>query len=173
MTDTQEIIFTMAAMVLFSTILLSANRMILRNDTMVVEGELEYEVIALANNIIEESRVTAFDEETVTGFVPINIPTDFTAIGVDVGETTSDRSTFDDFDDYDGWSGTITTEQGDYTVSSEVTYLNSSTLQPTTSKSTLKQITVTITNEFLTRNTANGETEKEYAFQFIRSYYAD
>lgn len=173
MTDTQEIIFTMAAMVLFSTILLSANRMILRNDTMVVEGELEYEVIALANNIIEESRVAAFDEETVTGFVPINIPADFTTIGIDGGEISSNRSTFDDFDDYNGWSDTITTDQGEFTVRSEVTYLNTSTLNPTTSKSTLKQITVTITNEFLTDNSPVNANAKEYSFQFIRSYYAD
>jgi hypothetical protein len=74
-----EVLQTMAAMIIFSMILLNANRMILRNTVMQVEGELEQEVVAIAQDVIEEARTKDFDEETVgsgANALPANIPGD-------------------------------------------------------------------------------------------------
>lgn len=163
-----DVLQTILAMVLVSFLVINANRTIVTNNTVIVEGELEDQVIAIAQDFIDESRSTTFDAETVDGNVPVNIPGGFSSIGPGGGETS--RSDFNDFDDYDGWSETILAS-GDveYQVEIDVSYYDLATEAPTTSKTSLKQMTITITSDGLT---ANG-TPKSYTFKFLRSFYAD
>lgn len=166
-----EVLQTMAAMIIFSMILMNANSMIHRNSTLHIDGELEQEVISLGQEIIEEARSKSYDNVTVNASAPpALIPGGFTAagnIGVDSGE--SIRTSFNDFDDYDGWTTTMTTTHGDFDVSVEVFYVDDINYQKITSPSTFKKIEVTVQSEFL--RTANGP--KEYVLEFIRNYYAD
>lgn len=166
-----EVLQTMAAMIIFSMILMNANSMIHRNSTLHIDGELEQEVISLGQEIIEEARSKSFDNVTVNASAPpALIPGGFTAagnMGKDAGE--SIRTTFNDFDDYDGWSTTMTTTHGDFDVSVEVFYVDDTNYQKMTSPSTFKKIEVTVQSEFLRA----GDDPREYVLEFIRNYYAD
>jgi len=65
MADYAALFQTITAMLIFSLVLVNANRMILRNDIMQVEGELEQETIALGQDILEEARTKEFDENSM------------------------------------------------------------------------------------------------------------
>ncbi len=161
-----EILQTMFAMILVSFLILNANRAITINNITTVESELEDQVIAIAQDYIDESRSVTFDAATVGGNVPVNIPDGFTAVGPGGGENT--RAQFNDFDDYHGWTETIiASDDVEYDVSISVSYYKDGAV--TAAKSTLKQMTITITSDLLTSNGVN----KEYNFNFIRSFYAD
>lgn len=166
-----EVIQTMAAMIIFSIIIMNATSLVHRNTTIQIEGELEQEVITLAQEIIDEARSKSFDEVVVgVSAPPADIPGDFTApdqLGPDAGET--NRADFNDFDDYHGYHETMTTAHGDFSVDVEVYYVNPSNFQKTTSRSTFKKITVTVRSEFLRR----GGEPRVYQLEFIRNYYAD
>ena len=146
---------------------MNSNRAIITNTQSMVEGELEDQVIAIAQDFIDESRSTTFDEETTDGGVPVNIPSGFTAnLGPEAGEAT--RANFDDFDDYDGWTQTITTSGGvDYEVSISVDYYDGSNV--INSFSTLKIMEITISSDIL----ENNGSANNYHFKFLRSFYAD
>lgn len=165
-----EVLQTMAAMVIFSLILLSANRMIQRNTMIQVEGEMEQEVIALANNIIQESRTMEFDEKSMGGLPPVNIPGGFTENSSLGPEGESGRSQYDDFDDYNGWSESMETRHGMFDVWAQVFYVTSS-FDSTGSKTTFKKIRVFISSKFLQKNPEGERTQ--YQFEFVRNYYAD
>lgn len=166
-----EVIQTMAAMIIFSMILLSANSMIHRNSMLQIGGELEQEVISLGQEIIEEARSKSFDQITVNAAAPpAIIPGGFTAagnLGSDAGET--NRSAFNDFDDYNGWSSTMTTTHGDFEVSVEVFYVDDVNFQKISTQSTFKKIEVTVESAFL----RSGDDPTQYVLEFIRNYYAD
>ncbi|HEX6983635.1 MAG TPA: hypothetical protein VF181_12820 [Balneolaceae bacterium] len=167
-----EVLQTMAAMIIFSMILLNANRMILRNTVMQVEGELEQEVVALAQDIIEEGRTKEFDEVNVGMHLPpAAIPNDFTdpsALGPESGETK--RFEFDDFDDYNGWIDTLTTEHGQFFIETKVFYVDGTNYEEMSDENTFKKMQVFIKSKFLLNN--QGE-KTEYRLEFIRNFYAD
>lgn len=166
-----EVIQTMAAMIIFSIIIMNANSLVHRNTTIQIEGELEQEVITLAQEIIDEARSKSFDRVVVGAAAPpADIPGDFTApgqLGPDAGETA--REHFDDFDDFHGYQETISTSHGDFSVAVEVYYVDPVNFQFTGSRSTFKKISVTVTSEFLRR----GGEPRTYHLEFIRNYYAD
>jgi|SRR6056297_1251006 len=173
-----EVLQTMAAMIIFSVILMNANRMIHRNTVVQIDSEYENEVIELGQEIIVEAREKSFDQVTVGATAPpADIPGDFSVagnLGSDTGETL--RTNFNDFDDYNGWTETITTTHGDFSISVEVFYVedvNASTdiydYQKVTNQTTFKKIEVTINSDFL----RSGDDPKNYTLEFIRNYYAD
>lgn len=166
-----EVLQTIGAMIIFSLILLTANRMIQRNTIMQLEGEMEREVIAVAQDIIEEGRTLEFDEVSVDASAPpADIPGDFipTAnLGPDAGEST--RSDFDDFDDFNGWEQSVETEHGEFNIRSEVFYVTPDTYDSTGTQTTFKQIRVFVTSQFLQKN----NEQNIYRLEFIRNYYAD
>lgn len=167
-----EVLQTMGAMVIFGLILMNATMMIQRNSGMMVEGELEHQTIALAQNILDEARSKDFDEESID-FVPINIPDDFTASGSLGPEGESSRDEFDDFDDYDGWSTTVSTEHGNdtFTIEAWVYYVEPPDYEETASRTAFKKIEVIVKSPYLTSSGSNEQ--REYTFEFIRNYYAD
>ena len=175
-----EVLQTIGAMVIFSLILLSATSMIKRNTYMQVEGELEEEVIALAQDVIEEARTQEFDEESVDATAPpADIPGDF-ATSANMGpETTDDqdgdgkieRHEFNDFDDYHDWEDVITTEQGEFNIRAQVFYVDETNFDSTGTQTTFKKLRVYINSKFLNRNNSGAPTS--YKLEFIRNYYAD
>lgn len=175
-----EVLYVMFAMVLVSVMVQNANRVIQTNNVTMVEGQLEEQVVAVAQDIIAEARALDFDANTVPGAgsgnstVPVNIPDGFSSLGPGSGENS--RDDFNDFDDYDGWTETITILGVEYNISCEVDYVETNDYSTFTTlsggnKSTLKRLTVTVDNDFLKKN--SSEENKSYSFSFIRSYYAD
>jgi hypothetical protein len=176
-----EVLYVMLSMVIVSTMALNANRVIQVNNTTMIEGQLEGEVIAYAQDIIEESRALAFDEETTynkagNSTVPVYIPSGFSNLGPDdtMSDPEGDRTQFDDFDDFNGLRETVEIRDVEYDISVEVEYVKTSdysTYTSSSNKTTLKRITVNIETDFLRKNTQGDQTQ--YNFSFIRSYYAD
>jgi len=167
-----EVIQTMAAMIIFSMILISANSMIQRNSTMQIEGELEQEVISLGQEIIEEARSKAFDENTRGSMPPSIIPGGFTPTSEFPSkeeQETRNRSSFLAFEDYNNWSEVITTPHGDFNIDVEVYYVDEITYEQVESQTTFKKIDVTVRSEFL----RGGDEPRIYKLEFIRNYYAE
>lgn len=167
-----EVLQTMAAMIIFSMILLNANHMIQRNSMMQVQSELEQEVIALGQEVIEEARTKSFDQITVDAEAPPSlIPGGFTSPGgLGPGGAETTRRSFNDFDDYNNWSDTFITEHGEFEVSADVYYVDPVNYQKTMSPTTFKKIEVMVSSKFLR---TGADIPREYKLEFIRNYYAD
>ena len=168
-----EVIQTMAAMIIFSMILINANYMIQRNTLMQIDGELEQEVISLGQEIIEEARSKPFDKETPRGDMPpTDIPGGFTPTSefptIDEHEG-KNRSYLEFFEDYHNWSEIITTPHGDFNIGVEVYYVNENTFLRQEEQTTFKKIEVIVTSEFL----RGGDEPRRYQLEFIRNYYAE
>ena len=168
-----EVIQTMAAMIIFSMILINANYMIQRNTMMQIDGELEQEVISLGQEIIEEARSKPFDRETQGDMPPTDIPGGFTPTAEFPTEEEQDepenRSGFEVFEDYHNWSETITTAHGDFNISVEVYYVHEDTYERVEEQTTFKKIEVIVTSDFL----RGGDEPRKYQLEFIRNYYAE
>lgn len=172
-----EVLYVMFAMLIVSTMALNANRVIQVNNITLVEGQLEGQIIAYSQDIIEESRALAFDEATTydaegNSTVPVYIPDGFSTLGPDDSET--QRTEYDDFDDFHGYTETVNIRGVDYYISVVVEYVETTdykTYTVSSGKSTLKRITVNIESDFLKKNLSSENTQ--YNFSFIRSYYAD
>jgi len=167
-----EVLQTIGAMIIFSVILMNANHMIHRNSMMQVQSELEQEVIALGQEVIEEARTKSFDQITVDAEAPPSlIPGGFTSPGgLGPGGAETTRRSFNDFDDYNNWSDIFTTEHGEFEVSAEVYYVDPVNYQKTMSTTTFKKIEVTVSSKFLR---TGSDVPREYRLGFIRNYYAD
>ncbi len=180
MSGYSEVLYVVFAMVIVSTMALNANRVIQVNNVTMIEGQLEGQVVAYAQDIIEEARAHAYDEATTydlsgNSIVPVNIPDGFSTLGPD-GE--SGRSNFNDFDDFHNYSETVTLAGIEYVISIDVDYVTTTnyiSYTTTNSKSTLKRITVNVQSDFLRKNqnTSSDAGNTNYNFSFIRSYYAD
>lgn len=171
-----ELLQTISAMVIFSIILLSANRMIHRNTFIQVEGDVERQIVGLAQDLIDESRTKAFDENSTGSVPPTTIPGSFTdpaALGPESGENS--RYEYNDFDDYNGWSGQLETRHGLFDLSSEVFYVeyNTTTEQfdSVGTRTTYKKLRVFVSSPLLTVGTS--ETARKYTFEAVRNYHAD
>ncbi len=150
MVDSSELLMTLGAIVIFSVAVLNINRGMARNEILMMEAELEYTAVALAQDLIDEARLKAFDEESVDGN-PSNIPQGFTQSnsfgGAQDGET---YPNFDDFDDYHGYSRQDTTTHGVYTTSASVMYVNVNNPDVSAGgKTAFKRLDVTVTSPFL------------------------
>jgi hypothetical protein len=162
MNDTSDLIFLMAAMVLFSILVTNSNRIFVRNTVMNVESQVEYNGIAVGQSIIDEARARAFDHVTVgTGtrigdpnvLPPGMVPSGFTQpanLGPDAGEV---YPNFNDFDDFHGLSITRTTGLTDFEISVQVFYVNPAT--PTVQsaiQTTMKRMVVEINSDLISNS---------------------
>ena len=167
-----EVIQTMAAMIIFSMILINANYMIQRNTLMQIDGELEQEVISLGQEIIEEARSKPFDNETQGIMPPTDIPGGFTPTGefpTEEEQETREREQFTAFEHYHNWSEVITTPHGDFNIGVEVYYVDEDNFERVEEQTTFKKIEVIVTSEFL----RGGDEPRRYQLEFIRNYYAE
>lgn len=166
-----EILQTLGAMIIFSLILLTANRYIQANTLREVESEAEKLAVSLAQDVIAEAQTKPFDANTISD-IPLYIPDGFSSIGP--GGCGNDRSCYDDFDDYDGYTEDISTELTDSGVQSfhlsvAVSYVSppdfdmasGSKLVPTK----FKKMVVTVTSDYLKNNS------QEIQLSYLRQYY--
>jgi hypothetical protein len=172
MNDTSDLLFLIAAMVLFSILVINSNTLFVRNATMMVESEVEYSAISIAQSIIDEARTKAFDEVTVgtsdilgdpDGFPSSSVPSGFTApssLGPEAGEV---YPNFNDFDDFNNLNIIRNTGYGDFTIQAQVFYVNPN--NPTTNigaRSIAKRIVVEVSNDYL---------QNSVTLSYIKTYY--
>ena len=169
-----ELLQTMAAMVLFSLILMTSNKIILLNSQKEVESEVEKRAITIAQTYIDEARVLPFDANTTAG-PPADIPEDFTNTGPGGGENS--RADFNDFDDYHGWTENVDWVQGSgdqaFQVSIQVLYVQEANnfdmaMGSTNNYTEYKKMEVTVTSDFLTDGSGNNI---EITVPYLRKYY--
>ena len=142
------------AMALLALISLRFNGTLLENKTTEIENKVYLTAFSLADDLIEEIKQKAFDEETVEWRA---IPEDqltpvsnFAPQVRDAGET-ENPSTWDDIDDYNGYVKQISTPHVEnYSVSSTVDYVSASNPDITSSTQTyFKRITVRVASPYL------------------------
>jgi len=167
-----EVLQTMAAMVLFSLILLQANKIILLNSQQEVESEAEQKAVAIAQEYIKEARALAFDDESTTG-PPSKVPEGFSSCK----NEESDYADFDDFDDFHEFSEPRDWDPDEddnaFQVDIQVKYVTSSNYDISdghtgTPYTLFKKMVVTVTSDYLT----DGAGDKvEVKVPYLRRYY--
>ena len=166
MNDYSDLLYTIMSIVIFSFLLLQANSLILRNDSVTVDHEYEKTAIAVAQSIIDEAKTRAFDSHAGPGNIPDGFNDTFGFDG-DLGEDHDEeenpkRGFFTTFDDYHGYNGVVTTLLGDYTVDVVVTYVNNEApFEEVGFKTTSKRMSVTATS---------ADNNESATLVYIKSY---
>lgn len=159
MVDTSDFILLILAMFLFAMLQLGVTSVLLNNNKVMMNTELDYSAVALAQNIVDEARQKAFDQNTVGSYGGISVPDEFSTIGIETGES---HPNFNDFDDYHEYSRTDTTEHGIYTTYCTVEYMDGNDMsQVSPGKTEHKRLLVRVTSE----------TEESTAVTYIKSFH--
>ncbi|MBT8378581.1 MAG: hypothetical protein KJN64_05080 [Ignavibacteria bacterium] len=146
--NTGQMIMSMGAMVLFSTVMLRVNTSNLLNEA--IRDEAQYGVLAtsIATSIIEQATSKSFDENSdSTSVSNLSELTLSSNLGPDAGE---DYRTFDDFDDFDGFTHRDSTmPSAVFDIVCSVNYVESSNIKSTTTNLTWhKKIDITVSSPF-------------------------
>ncbi len=152
MNNVQSMI-TIGAISIFSLISIRFNATVLETSNVEVENKIYLTAFSLADDLIEEIKQKAFDEETVV-FRSIN-PEELSqsiefGSAKDPGET-SDPLTFDDIDDYNGFSKTVSLPHAEgFTVTSQVVYVQPTNFELISlSQTFFKRVTVWVSSDYL------------------------
>lgn len=143
-------LLTIGAIALFSLISVRFNSTVLENTTVEVENKIYLTAFSLADDLIEEIKQKAFDEETIV-FRSIN-PTEltpFNEFGADLGE--SSVNDFDDIDDYNGYSKTISLPHAEgFQLTSQVRYVLANDPELNSlSQTFFKRVEVQVINDYM------------------------
>ena len=141
---------TIGAIALFSLISVRFNSTVLENMTVEVENKIYLTAFSLADDLIEEIKQKAFDEETVV-FRSIN-PEELTPaneFGTDTGE--SSVTDYDDIDDYNGFSRDVSLPHAEgFHIVSQVDYVAANNPdQVSLAQTFFKRIEVRVTSDYL------------------------
>ena len=153
MTGTQSFL-TIGAMAILALISMRFNSTVLENRTNEIENKVYLTAFSLADDLIEEIKQKAFDEQTVVfrTITPeeLTLPVNFAPEVRDAGET-DDISTWDDIDDYNGYSKQVSTPHVEnYTVSSTVDYVSSGDQDEVSGVQTFyKRVNITVTSPYM------------------------
>jgi hypothetical protein len=171
MNDISDVLYVIAAVLVFGLFANTINRSMVNTTEMTVESEVEYNGISMAQSIIEEARVRVFDkrinynlERLRDSRIPAaQIPSAFTApdsLGADSGEV---YPNFNDFDDYNGLNITRATGYGTYTITAVVFYVQAGS--PTVNanaKTSHKRLQVTVNH---------ADMRGPVTLSYVKSYY--
>ncbi len=174
MAGISDLIQTMGAIIIFSLILLTANRMILSNTAVEVETEAEKVAVSMAQSVIKKAQTLPFDANTANGSIPDQLPEGFSSCGPGSGE--SNPEDFNDFDDYDGYSTQKNTPLGNnsFTIEVAVSYVSESDGYDMSkgnkgndenNRTFFKKMVVTVTSAYF------ENSSKEIKLSYLRRYY--
>jgi hypothetical protein len=142
---------SIGAIVLLALTSLRFNTTLLENRTTEIENKVCLTAFSLADDLIEEIKQKAFDEETVEWHaITTDQLTPYNAFGpVDAGE--SSVYDFDDIDDYHGHNKAVSLPHAEnYSVTSTVDYVTASNPDVTSSSQTFfKRVTVNVTSPYM------------------------
>jgi len=142
---------SIGAIVLLALVSLRFNTTLLENRTTEIENKVYLTAFSLADDLIEEIKQKAFDEETVEWrAITTDQLTPYNAFGpVDAGE--SSVYNFDDIDDYHGYNKAVSLPHAEnYSVTSTVEYVTASNPDVTSlSQTYFKRISVNVTSPYM------------------------
>ncbi len=147
--NTGQMMLTIGAMILLSTLMLRINTSNLQTDS--VRAEAQYGVIAtsIITSIMEKAKSLAFDTKTDTNNVTSTIDlTPALNLGPGFGET---YDTFNDFDDFDGYTKVDSSmPSAVFDISCEVFYIHKTNLKAKYhSRTWHKKIVVQVSSKFM------------------------
>ncbi|MCH7772180.1 MAG: hypothetical protein IIA49_14400 [Bacteroidetes bacterium] len=147
--NTGQMMLTIGALILLSTLMLRVNTNNLQTDT--IRAEAQYGVIAtsIITSIIEEAKSLAFDTKTDTNTVTTTSQlTPASNLGPGNGET---YETFNDFDDFDGYTRVDSSmPSAVFEVYCEVYYIHPSNLKVKyNSRTWHKKIVIQVSSPFM------------------------
>ena len=142
---------SIGAIALLALVSLRFNTTVLENKTVEVENKVYLTAFSLADDLIEEIKQKAFDEQTVEWkAIPAEDLSPASSFGpVDPGESTV--NTFDDIDDYHGYQKAVSLPHVEnYSVMSTVDYVSATDPDVYSSTQTyFKRITVRVTSPYI------------------------
>jgi len=142
---------SIGAIALLALVSLRFNSTLLESRTTEVENKVYLTAFSLADDLIEEIKQKAFDEQTVEWrAIPVEQLSPVSLFGpVDPGE--SNVSTFDDIDDYHGYQKAVSLPHVEnYSVMSTVDYVSATDPDVnSTSQTYFKRISVRVTSPYL------------------------
>jgi hypothetical protein len=144
--NTGQMLMTIGAMILLSTLILRVNNNFSINTSTVYDSKFAILGTSVGASVIEEAMGKAFDENTVdTSATSLSNLTAPNKLGPETGEV---YPNFDDFDDYNGYTKIDSTmPSAIFSISCVVTYVNPNTPDDKSSTATwTKKISVTVTS---------------------------
>jgi hypothetical protein len=171
--NTGQMMITMAAMILLSTVILNVNRNALGTSTGMAESKYQILAVSLGTALIEEAFSKAFDQNTTDGQLVEN-KTDLT-LNLGPGSSEYNRSDFNDFDDYNGLvdstSNDSTLHSADFVIASKVYYVDpmtSSYLTPVSYRTWHKKMDVAITSKYIGDGKDTVKLSKVFSHFYFR-----
>ncbi len=160
-----NLIMTIFGFVMFGTLMLSDNNIIMQSNRLAAENELTLSAFTLAQSVLDEAKTKAYDQRTVGGVVVWSKDSMSTALGTDnsaevislpdTAEASGfqSRLKFNDIDDYNGYVRIVRgyRVEGD-TIRVFVKY--ASPVNPDSTigaKSFFKKMIVAVSNPYITR----------------------
>lgn len=145
---------SIGAIALLALISLRFNNTVLETKTTEIENKVYLTAFSLADDLLEEIKQKAFDEETVEWkAITVSELTNPESFGpVDPGETSSIY--FDDIDDYDQYSKPISLPHAEsYNVTSTVDYVTEGNQNTISSTQTFyKRVTILVTSPYMSHS---------------------
>jgi hypothetical protein len=141
--NTGQMLLTVGALILLSSMILRFNRSVLTSDEVMYNSKYNVLAASLCVSVIEEARGKAFDQNTDTAAVS-NVNQLSTTLGPDYGE--ANHKDFNDFDDFNGYVKVDSTmPSAIFYLTSKVTYIEANDpIAITTNRTWHKMITVTV-----------------------------
>lgn len=171
--NTGQVMLVIASFSLLSVLTLSINTTIINNTSLGLEQEADLDAVSIAQSMMDEIMDKAFDQAVVGG-TRAWTPTIFSAtnnFGPESGEPSVYTSTtnvvydtnnagnfaskrnFNDVDDYNNYHRKAwDARMGWFTLVDSVQYVDDKTLGPTSSRTYAKLITVTVTQQNMTKD---------------------
>jgi hypothetical protein len=157
-----QMMYVLGALALLSLLVLSVNKIIVENTSVMLENEASITAISLAQAMIDEIQTKEFDQNTVNARVySTSGLTAVASLGPDAAESVpsidtysfQSASVFNDVDDYNNYQRKVSTPRlGDFLVRDSVYYLTESNLnQKSTSPTFYKKIVITVTHPNMAR----------------------
>lgn len=146
---TPQTLITMGALIILSLASLSFNSSFLETTTIDFENKVYLTAFSLADDMIEEIKVKAYDEATLK--FPTTTTTNLTLsenLGPDLNENSS---SFDDIDDYNNYSKLISAPHAeDYQITCNVFYVDGDNPDDLSLVQTFyKKVKVTVASPYL------------------------
>jgi hypothetical protein len=147
--NTGQMLLTLGALILLSTLTLRVNTSQLTTQDTMQNSKFGVLAVSVASSIMEEASEKAFDEKSVEDFIDnTNSLTTRNKFGTDGGEDPDSSNTFDDFDDFEGYSIIDSTmPSAIFNVSCIVNYVDPDVVGfITTNRTWHKQLIVTVSS---------------------------
>ena len=147
--STNQSLFSIGALLLFSLISMRFNSTLLENSTVETENKVYLTAFSLADDLIEEIKQKAFDAATVK--FPTTNPEDLTP-AEKLGHSSSEvYPNYNDIDDFNGYIRPVSAPHAEnYSVICEVCYVDADNPdQKVMTQTFYKRVRVTITSPYM------------------------